>query len=317
MKRASFPLFSIALGVSFLAGCSSESNDSGLIAGSYPAAFLLERVSGEPVDTLSRPGADPHEFELSPQQTARVHDARLVVTIGGLQPAVDDVTADLDTALDLHDAVDVLEGSDADHDDHDHGDEGHEEDSHDEGHEEDEHGHDHGAIDPHFWLDPTRMVDAAEAIAARLVALEPERAAAIEDNTSALVGALQTLDAEFEDGLASCKRDTFVTSHSAFAYLADRYDLDQVPISGLDSHNEPAPASMARIVTEIERAGVTTVFTERLAESSVADAVAAEAGVDVAVLDPIEGLTDQTADDDYFSLMRANLEALRTANDCS
>lgn len=306
MKRILLPLLSLALGGAILTGCADESSDSGLVASSYPAAFLLERISGEAVDTLARPGADPHEFELSPQQTARVHDARLVVTIGGLQPAVDEIAAELDAALDLREAVDALAAREED--DHDHG---------DTNDGDDDHGHEHGAIDPHFWLDPMRMIEAAEAVAARLVTLEPERAETVEGNTRALVEALESLDTDFENGLAECKRDTFVTSHSAFAYLADRYGLRQVPISGLDSHSEPAPAAMAEIVAEIKRTGVTTVFTERLAGSAVADAVAGEAGVDVAVLDPIEGLTDETAEADYFSLMRANLEALRTANGCS
>lgn len=344
---------SALLAASALTACGSGSGSddvsSDYIASMYPAAFLLERVTGDEVGVLTPAGADPHDLELTPRQTGRVHDASLIVTIGAMQPAVDDVVADLDSdrVLDLRETVD-LRANDADDDHgHDHGDDDAEGESHDHGHshdEDDDHGHghshdedddhaddhghgtddahededhDHGPEDPHFWTDPTLMAQATEAIVDQLSEIEPDRAEEFRANGDALIADLQDLDQAFADGLATCERRTFVTSHQAFGYLADRYDLDEVAIAGINTSDEASPAAVARVVDEIRDSGVTTVFAERLTGVDTARTVADEADVQVAVLDPIEGLTDETADRDYVSLMKENLEALRAAGDCT
>lgn len=316
-----------------LTGCSgSDDVDSDYFASMYPAAFLLERITGEEVNVLTPAGADPHDLELSPRQTARVHDAALVVTIGSMQPAVDDVVTELDddAVLDLRDVIDLREHDDHDHghdEDHGHDDHGHDEDDHahddddhdhghDDGHDHD-HDHDHGPEDPHFWTDPTLMIDAAEAIVDRLSDIEPDRADEFRTNADALITELEVLDQAFVAGLEICERRTFVTSHQAFGYLADRYDLDEISIAGITTSDEASPATVARVVDEIRSTGVTTVFAERITGVDTARTVADEAGVEVGVLDPIEGLTDETADEDYLSLMEENLNALRAAGDCA
>jgi zinc transport system substrate-binding protein len=108
-----------------------------------------------------------------------------------------------------------------------------------------------------------------------------------------------------------------VVSHDAFGYLGARYGLNLHPINGLSPDAEPSPAHLAELADLIESEGVTTVFSETLASPELADSLAGDLGLETAVLDPIEGLTEETEDEDYLSLMRANLAALRTANDCS
>jgi zinc transport system substrate-binding protein len=118
-------------------------------------------------------------------------------------------------------------------------------------------------------------------------------------------------------GLADCAVDTLVTSHDAFGYLADRYGLEVVGISGLSPSAEPDPAQLAEITALVQERGVSTVYTETLVDPAVAETVAEEAGVQTAVLDPLEGLTDESAGSDYLEVMRANLATLQEGQSCA
>jgi zinc transport system substrate-binding protein len=282
-----------------------------VVAGFYPFAYVAERVAGEhaSVTNLTQSGAEPHDLELSPRQVAELTEADLVIYEAGFQPALDD-TVEENVEGDTLEVTDVAALADTgETDGHDHGD-------HHGDHHGDDHGSEEGHLDPHIWQDPTRLVPVAEAAADRLADVDPDHADAYRANADALVADLTALDQEFESGLADCDRRTFVTSHSAFGYLAQRYDLELVPIAGLTPDSEPSPARLAELRDLVEEKGVTTIFTERLADPAIARTLAEEAGVEVGVLDPIEGLTDETADEDYVSLMRANLDALARANGC-
>ena len=162
---------------------------------------------------------------------------------------------------------------------------------------------------PHVWLDPLRYAEIVE----RLGRLLDD-----EDAASALAGRLRELDGELRRGLADCDRRVFVTSHAAFGYLADRYGLEQVSVTGIEPEAEPAPADLAQVVDRVRETGATTVFVEPLASHALAETVAREADIAVATLDPLEGLTEDqlAAGEDYFSVMRANLAALREGLGC-
>jgi zinc transport system substrate-binding protein len=163
--------------------------------------------------------------------------------------------------------------------------------------------------DPHAWLDPGRYATMA-AVAARALG---------EEGAEAELGdELAALDMEFRNGLATCKRREIVTSHAAFSYLAEAYDLEQVALAGLSPEAEPSARALEDLIAEVRRSGATTVFTEPLASSRVAETVAREAGAETATLNPLEGLSDDqlAAGHDYFSVMRSNLAALREALEC-
>jgi zinc transport system substrate-binding protein len=163
--------------------------------------------------------------------------------------------------------------------------------------------------DPHVWLDPLRYALIVERIGA---ALDEPAASAL------LVARLRALDRDYRRGLASCDRRELVTSHRAFAYLAQRYRLEQIAVTGVTPEAEPAPRDLERVVDRVGETGATTVFFETLVSPRVAETVAREVGARTAVLNPIEGLTanEQGRGEDYFSLMRANLATLRTALGC-
>jgi zinc transport system substrate-binding protein len=276
-----------AIAVTALAGCSgSSSAGSGVqvVASTYPLAYAAERIAGPfaRVSDLTHPGQEPHDLELTVQQTAELADADLVVYEKGFQPAVDDAV----TSVSSHRVVDAaavagLEGD-----------------------------------DPHFWLDPERLGTVAAAVERQLADADPDHARAYSANLSRLQHQLAALDRDYRRGLARCRTTTVVVSHDAFGYLG-RYGLSFASIDGLSPEAEPSPDHLAQLRRLIQSKDVTTVFTEPLASPATADALARDAGVRTATLDPIEGLTDATADEDYQSLMRRNLQALRTAGQCT
>jgi zinc transport system substrate-binding protein len=163
--------------------------------------------------------------------------------------------------------------------------------------------------DPHVWLDPLRYAAIVERLGRMLQA---------EDRAAALVARLRELDAEFERGLADCQRRALVTSHEAFAYLAERFQLEQIAVAGIEPEAEPAPGDLARVVERVRELGATTIYVEPLVSPELAETVAREADVEVATLNPLEGLTEEqlAAGEDYFSVMRENLAALREGLGC-
>lgn len=295
-----------------LAACGGSADSSAgtsVVASFYPFAYVAEQVGGDAVDVenLTSPGVEPHDIELAPKQIVDVQDADLAIFETGFQPQVDDAVdqADLsgDAALDVADVVTLVDASE-----HGTGGNGPGDSSDDA---------EHAGLDPHVWLDPRNMVTITGAVADRLKRLDPDNAKTYQHNARAFTAKLTALDHAYKTGLADCERHTIITSHDAFGYLADRYGLEQIGIAGLDPGNEPSPAQIADISDLVREDGITTVFTEELVSPAVAQTVADESGAQVATLDPIEGLGDDTEDQTYLSLMRQNLDALKEANGCS
>ncbi len=249
----------------------------------YPLQFIAERIAGDAVTVynLTKPGAEPHDLELTPRDVAQLADADLVVYLDGFQPAVDTAVAEQAST-----AYDVARGADL------------------------------SANDPHFWLDPVRLADVADRLADRLAQLSPDDAASFRRNAGALRAALVALDAEFSAGLANCASSDLVTSHAAFGYLARRYGLTQRGITGLRPEDEPSPGALADIADFVTAHQVRTIYSETLVSPAVARTLARETGARAAVLDPIEGLHEASTGTDYLAVMRANLATLREGQVC-
>jgi len=269
-----------------LAGCGggASSGERTVVAAFYPLALAAERIGGDGirVRNLTPPGVEPHDLELSGQDIRTIADADLVLYLGeGFQPALEGAIGSTSAhAIDLLDAVETQESA------------------------EEEQG-----VDPHVWLDPVRYAAVARQIGDALTRpAEAERFAA----------SLLALDREYRRGLFDCERDEIVTSHAAFAYLAERYELKQVAITGVSPDAEPTPRDLEDVVRQVRAAGATTVFFETLVSPRLAAAVAREVGAETAVLDPLEGLSEDkvAAGEDYLSVMRENLAALRRALGC-
>lgn len=298
-----------ALGLTTLSACSGESAAAAgtgkfdVVASFYPMAFLADRIGGPHVHvtSLTQPGQEPHDLEISAKQTALLQDSDAVLYLKNLQPSVDDAVAqsEIKTKIDAA-ALTSLEK---------HGNEvgGHAA-SHD-GSENEE----LAGLDPHIWLDPVRYAQVAEGVGAAFEKADPKNAADYKKNTAALVKELDDLNTRFKDGLAHTRSKVFITTHAAFGYLAERYGLTEEAINGLDPESEPSAARVKALESMAKADGVTTVFYETLVSDKTAKTIASDAGLRTDVLDPIEGITAKSRGKDYFSVQEANLKALRQA----
>jgi zinc transport system substrate-binding protein len=267
-------------------GSSGEAEKTSVVAAFYPLAWAAERVGGDDVEVwnVTKPGAEPHDVELTPRDVERIRSADVVVYLGaGFQPAVEEAVEGAEgTAIDVLEGLQLIPAG-----------------PNEEG----------LTRDPHVWLDPNRFSAAVKAIAESLGREEQGRSVARE---------LAKLDRQFKRGLAACDRRELVTTHAAFGYLAERYNLDQISITGLSPEAEPAARDLEVIVGRVRDAEATTIFLETLVSPRLAETVARESGATTAVLDPLEGLAQEDLDrgEDYFSVMRNNLAALRRGLGC-
>ncbi|WP_039939041.1 metal ABC transporter substrate-binding protein [Streptomyces himastatinicus] len=308
-----------AMGLTTLTACSSNSSDGrtdgklDVVASFYPMQFLAQRIGGSHVNvsTLTKPGVEPHDLEISPRQTADLSKAGLVVYLKGLQPSVDRAigqaeprhVADAASYTSLEDHGTEVEGEEG----HGHGESG------EHGHEAHEAHEGDASADPHIWLDPVRYAQVAEGVGKALQKADPDHAAAYKKNTAALVKQLGALNDDFKTGLKDRGTDTFITTHAAFGYLSERYGLRQEAISGLDPESEPSPARMRALHTTAKKDKVNTVFFETLVSDKTAKTLAGDLHLKTDVLDPIEGIGNKSKGRDYLEVMRSNLTALRKA----
>jgi zinc transport system substrate-binding protein len=286
-----------------LCGCAgahaAESPSDGrlaVVASFYPLEYAAQRVGGDRVDVtdLTKAGAEPHDLELSPRQVASVVDADLVVYLRGFQPSVDGAVA-LDASRHAFDTAPAARLDRALTDEQANGRVG-------------------TAVDPHFWLDPTRLADVGDALAHRFAALDPASSAGYAERAAALRSDLDALDARFRSGLAQCSSRYLVTSHQAFGYLSARYGFTQLGITGLTPDEEPDAATLARVADAVRAHHVRTVYAEALMSPAIARTVAAETGATTAVLDPLEGVTGGR---EFLGVMDADLATLRAGQGCT
>jgi len=274
-----------------------------VVAAFYPVQWLAERVGGDAVTvtTLTPPGVEPHDLELTADAARAVEGADIVLHLGaGFQPDVERAVANLPAdviAVDLLrvDGVDLLLAP---------ADLGKEPLA--------------GGEDPHVWLDPVRQAAMAEAVAEALVDADPALAGPVGARLVAVKGDLERLDRELSDGLDACAGRTVLTSHAAFGYLADRYGLEQLAIAGISPDAEPDARTLRAITQAARDRGVGTVFFEEALPPDLARTVAAEIGAEVDLLgalefDPAEALGPG---EDYLSVMAANGRALAHGLDC-
>jgi len=305
-------LSAVALALA-LASCGESSRDSEadppvrVAAAFYPLAEAAEAIGGErvAVTNLTPPGTGPHDLELGAKELERLEQADLLLHLGaGFQPAVEKAATSVDgEAVDLLESASLrvvdppLEGVRGEVD---------------------------GEVvrgdrDPHVWVDPVRYAALVSEVERALARVDPAGADTYARNGHAYRAKLARLDAQFEARLRGCATRTLVTSHAAFGYLADRYGLDQVPIAGISPEDEPDPKSLAATARRAKADGVKTVYFESLVPPALSETVAREIGARTDALDPVEGIEREAleAGEDYVSIQRDNLEALRKGLGCT
>ena len=296
----------------------------------YPLQYMAERIAGDnaQVESLIPNGVEPHGYEPSAQDIIKIEDAKMFVMNGaGMELWAEDMLAssknkDL-TVVDTSKNTQLLasegeEEHEHEHehaheaDDHDHEASEHEHEHEHEG-EEAHHHHSHGPNDPHLWLSPKRALAQAEAIYEGLIAADPSHKDDYQKNYDALKSELSELDASYTEELSKLSHKSIVTSHTAFAYLANDYGLKQLGLAGVNGDVEPSPKDMARIVDFVKDNNVSAIFTEELVSPKVAEAVSKETGAKLDTLFTIEAYTEdmKNNNDDYISLLKKNLETLK------
>ena len=294
-------------------GCSSttpktqnQSGDGGkpekplVVASFYPLAFVAERLVSDVATTvnLTPPGAETHDLEVTPDQAVTIEDAALVLTMGqGLQPSIEDAAKRRASGVvSLLNALGIAEPKPTDTKDADH-----------------KRTYDRSEADPHVWLDPQLMQNAVAEIATALATVFPESIDDINIRATDLGAELRALDAAYVAGLSGCQGRLLISSHAAFGRLAQRYGLVDESITGQSPEAEPTADRLATLAELVKAKGVKTIFSEQLVSQKIAENLARESGIVVAVLDPLESAPKQG---DYFVAMINNLAILRSGLGC-
>ncbi len=312
--------FSIFLLGFLLTGCTGGlSQETGaeklqVVATIYPWGFFAEQIGGDLVDvnTLVPVGLEPHEYDPSPDDLRSLYDADIFIYNGAaLEPWVEDVEFDLrKDDVQLFEAAAYVELI---------GLEGEAEQSFIPTASAHDTGEAHTEYDPHFWQDPVRVSIVVQSLANTFANLDSENADIYQANAKVLMSELDKINGDFTLDLQSCSEKEFVVSHAAFAYLANRYGLTMIPISGISPEDEPTIKELEVISKTMEEHGLSTVYTETLLSSTFAETIGNETGALVFVLNPLEGLTqaDVDAGDNYFTIFKKNLENLKIGLMCA
>ena len=275
----------------------------------YPMYEFTKQVVGDKgdVELLIPAGTEPHDFEPSAKDLAKISDSDVFVyNSPELETWTDNLTDTIDTKqteiIQASKDIKLMEGTEHDHEEaHDHDTQEHE-----------EHGHSH-ELDPHVWLDPALAIKEVETIRDQLSKKYPDDKAAFEKNAASYIDELKKLDEEFQTAFKDAKNKTFVTQHAAFGYLANQYGLTQEAIAGISPDQEPSPSRLSELKHYVDDNQVKVIYFEENASSKVAETLSKETGVKLEVLNPLESLTDKQIKDgeDYLSVMRENLTALK------
>jgi len=250
---------------------------------------FTEKLCGDLADVrlLVPPGTEPHDWEPTPRNMTNMAAADLIVVNGlGMEGWLDKIRGSL---KDVPFAV-LTDGFAVTHDEaaHDHG-----------------HGHNDG--DPHVWLNPLYAAAQMRVLCDALCAIDPDHAAVYEANYAAFAEEAAALDAEYHAALSDMPQKNIVVAHEAYGYLCDAYGLTQTAVEGLSADGDPSPAQITNIIKFIRDNRITHVFFEELVPSKALNLIAEQTGAQMLLLSPLEILGEG---EDYFSVMRANLENL-------
>lgn len=271
----------------------------------YPMYEFTKEVVGDKgdVELLIPAGTEPHDFEPSAKDLAKISDSDVFVyNSPELETWTENLTDTIDTdktkIIQAAKEIELMDGAEHDHED------------------EEDHDHDHEhELDPHVWLDPALAIKEVETIRDQLSKKYPDDQAVFEKNAASYIDELKALDAEYQTAFKDAKNKTFVTQHAAFGYLAKQYGLTQEAISGVSPDQEPSPSRLSELKHYVDDHQVEVIYFEENASSKVAETLSEETGVKLAVLNPLESLTEKQikAGENYLSIMRENLTALKQA----
>ena len=275
----------------------SQTKKLQITASFYPLYFFASQIGNDlvQVQNITPAGAEPHDYEPTTQDIARIENSDLLILNGAVESWGDKIKDNLKgkktkvaVAGEGLLTQQLTENGQT-------------------------------TLDPHIWLSPPLAKKETEKISAGIISVDPQHSQVYQDNEKKLATKLDQLDAEYKTGLANCKQKDIITSHAAFGYLASTYGLNQVPIAGLSPDQEPSAKQLAEVANFAKQHNVKYIFFEKLVSPKLSETIASEIGAKTLVLDPLEGLTedDIKSGKDYFSVMQDNLKNLQLALQCT
>jgi zinc transport system substrate-binding protein len=288
----------------------------------FPLYDFASQIGGEhvTVESIIPPGAEPHDFEPTAKDMVELNQADLFVYNGAgyeawIERAIENLDGKQIKIVDASEGLNLLKGEihhqdeeHGSHDEHEDGDHGTEE-----GEGTEAHDHEHGQYDPHVWLDPMLAKEQANKILQALIEIDPVHKVEYQANFDQMARDLDQIDAEYKELISKASKKELVVSHQAFGYLAHRYGLEFIPVSGLSPSDEPSQKELMNLVDLVKEHNLKYVAFDSLVESKLAESVRLEAGVEAVTLYTIENVTKEQlkAGLTYQDLMRENLETLR------
>lgn len=326
MKQKQTTLLAILVTVVLiLAGCGTTNegktnNKLKVVTTFYPMYDFTKQVVGDKGDVslLIEAGVEPHDYEPSAKDIATITEADIFVYNSEyfetwVPKVIENIDTTKTTVIDASKGItlkDFTAAEEAAHS-HDHVD-------------EEEHDHDHGEThdhkaetdadkNPHVWVDPVLAQQQVKTIAEGIAQHDEKNATTYQENAETYEHELKTLDQQYKDAFAHVSQKTFVTSHAAFGYLANRYGIKQLSIAGLSPDAEPSPKEMAKIKTFVKANKISIIYFEALTSPKLAETLATETGAETVELSPLEGLSEEQQADglDYIKVMQNNLTALQ------
>lgn len=285
----------LALIVTTLTGCQNKySTQKGLriVTSFYPIYAMTKAVSGDLNDVrMIQSGAGIHSFEPSTNDVAAIYDADIFIYhshtletwAGSLEPSLNkSLEASKGMTLSKVQGLEDMEVSD---------------------------GVDPATLyDPHTWTDPQMASKEVERIKKSLIKLDPKNKDTYEKNAKYFKEEAKQLTQKYQKKFKNVSNKVFVTQHTAFSYLANRFGLTQLGISGISPEQEPTPRQLKEIRDFIKQYKVKTVFVEKNVSQKMAKTVAKSTGAKLKTLSPLE--SDPKNQKTYLENVEENLEIL-------
>lgn len=328
-----FKVFTLLILIALLALCgcreknqaatAKETGKLKVITTLFPLYDFARIIGGDKADVtlLLPPGVEAHSFEPRPEDALKTAKSDLFIyTNRFMEPWAEKFVSGLGSKnlliVDSSKGVKLLPAQRHAHEEgagNTHGPE------HSEKHEQTHEHHNHPAMDPHIWLDIDNALIITDNIASAMAAKDPANASSYNANAAALKKELSRLDADFKNGLATCKSHTlFHGGHYAFGYLANRYGLAYRSAVSVNADSEPTPQEIVTIIKQVKGSGAKFIFSEEMVSPRLTETIARETGTRIIPLHNIHNIArdDVQAGVGYITMMRKNLEGLRQGLEC-
>lgn len=307
MRKKIWMILVCIISMSFcMAGCTGNTSKKKLngkirITTSFYTMYdFAKKIGGDKVEVINLvpAGTEPHDWEPSTKDLIEMEKSDIFIYNGaGMEQWVDDVLESLDTeeltSVEASKGIKLLKDQDAHEHDHEHNSEN----------------------DPHVWLDPQNAKYEMNKIKKALIKVDAENKDYYEANYKRYAKECDKLDTLYKEETSKLTKKELVVAHEAFGYLCHAYGLEQMGIEGLSADDEPDPKQMSEVIRFAKEHQVKTIFFEELVSPKVAKTIAKETGANAKMLNPLEGLSNKKikAGEDYFSVMKQNLAAIKEA----